>query len=68
MMEHRNLFGYGEHPPHAKWPGGANVAVSLVLNIEEGSERAITRGDDQNELIYEMIQEPSSNPDLAMES
>ena len=68
MMEHRNLFGYGEHPPHAEWPDGARVAVSLVLNIEEGSERAISRGDDQNELIYEMIQEPSALPDLAMES
>ena len=48
-MDHRNLYGYGEHPPHAQWPDGARVAVSLVLNIEEGSERAISRGDDRNE-------------------
>ena len=68
MMDHRNLYGYGEHPPHADWPGGARVAVSLVLNIEEGSERAISRGDDRNEPIYDMIQEPGSEPDLAMES
>ena len=68
MMDHRNLYGYGEHPPHAQWPDGARVAVSLVLNIEEGSERTITRGDDRNELIYEMIQDPGTEPDLAMES
>ena len=68
MMDHRNLYGYGEHPPHADWPGGARVAVSLVLNIEEGSERAISRGDDRNEPIYDMIQEPGTEPDLAMES
>ena len=68
MMDHRNLYGYGEHPPHAQWPDGARVAVSLVLNIEEGSERAISRGDDRNEPIYDMIQEPGTEPDLAMES
>ena len=68
MMDHRNLYGYGQHPPHADWPGGARVAVSLVLDIEEGSERAISRGDDRNEPIYDMIQEPGSEPDLAMES
>ena len=68
MMDHRNLYGYGEHPPHADWPGGARVAVSLVLNIEEGSERAISRGDDRNEPIYDMIQDPGTEPDLAMES
>ena len=68
MMDHRNLYGYGEYPPHAQWPDGARVAVSLVLNIEEGSECAISRGDDRNELIYDMIQEPGSAPDLAMES
>ena len=67
-MDHRDLHGYGEHPPHARWPDGARVAVSLVLNIEEGSEYAVSRGDDRNELIYEMIQEPGPEPDLAMES
>ena len=68
MMDHRNLYGYGEHPPHADWPGGARVAVSLVLNIEEGSERAVSRGDEVNEPIYDMIQDPGTEPDLAMES
>jgi len=42
-MKERDFVGYGEHPPHAAWPGGARVAVSLVMN--EGSERAVSRGD-----------------------
>lgn len=40
----RDLRGYGEHPPDVRWPGGARVAVSLVLNIEDGAERSIARG------------------------
>ena len=35
----RDLVGYGRRPPAVGWPGGARVAVSLVLNYEEGSER-----------------------------
>lgn len=34
----RDLVGYGEHPPHPRWPGGAKIAISLVVNYEEGSE------------------------------
>jgi allantoinase len=36
----RDLRGYGRHPPHARWPGGARVAVQFVLNYEEGGENA----------------------------
>eukprot|EP01044_Picomonas_judraskeda_P045420 COSAG03_NODE_24853_length_269_cov_0.911765_1_plen_72_part_10 len=36
----RDFEGYGISPPNAAWPNGAKVAVSFVLNIEEGSERA----------------------------
>jgi hypothetical protein len=43
-MHERDLVGYGADPPHAGWPDGARVAVSLVLNVEEGSERAVSRG------------------------
>ncbi len=28
----RDLVGYGDQPPHANWPGGARIAVQLVLN------------------------------------
>lgn len=41
----RDFAGYASDPPRAVWPGGARVAVSLVLNIEEGAERSIARGD-----------------------
>ena len=68
LPPHRDLRGYGEHPPHAGWPGGARVAVSLVLNVEEGSERAVTRGDDRNESVYDMLEDIVGQPNLTMES
>ena len=34
----RDLVGYGEHPPHPHWPGDARLALSFVLNYEEGGE------------------------------
>ena len=34
----RDLVGYGFHPPRLRWPGDAKVAVSLVVNYEEGAE------------------------------
>jgi peptidoglycan/xylan/chitin deacetylase (PgdA/CDA1 family) len=47
----RDLIGYGENPPVVEWPGGAKVAVSLVVNYEEGAERSIAAGDEQDEDI-----------------
>ncbi|MGI9303252.1 MAG: polysaccharide deacetylase family protein [Gammaproteobacteria bacterium] len=64
----RDFVGYGESPPYANWPGGARVAVSLVLNIEEGSERAVSRGDARNEAVYDMIEEVGDAPNPTMES
>lgn len=37
----RDLVGYGRDAPRVEWPGGARVALSLVLNYEEGSERTL---------------------------
>lgn len=34
----RDFVGYGPRPPFVSWPGGAKVAINLVLNYEEGSE------------------------------
>lgn len=45
----RDLIGYGANPPDPKWPGGAKLAVSFVLNYEEGGEYAIPSGDDISE-------------------
>jgi len=67
-MQERDLAGYGANPPHAEWPGGARVAVSLVLNVEEGSERAVSRGDPENEPVYDMIDDIRGQPNLTMES
>lgn len=41
----RDLIGYGPEPPHADWPGGAQIAVQLVLNYEEGAESSVLHGD-----------------------
>jgi allantoinase len=41
----RDLIGYGRNPPHARWPGGARIAVQFVLNYEEGGENAVLHGD-----------------------
>lgn len=34
----RDFVGYGPNPPWVEWPGGAKLAINLVLNYEEGSE------------------------------
>ena len=39
----RDLVGYGKNPPRVEWPGGAQIAVSLVVNYEEGSSFAGVR-------------------------
>ena len=41
----RDLIGYGPNPPHADWPGGARIAVQVVLNYEEGGENTVLHGD-----------------------
>jgi len=45
----RDLVGYGPRPPQAAWPGGARLALQIVLNYEEGAERSILHGDEQAE-------------------
>ncbi|MCA3486261.1 MAG: allantoinase PuuE [Rhodobacter sp.] len=51
----RNLLGYGASPPDAQWPGGARIAVSLVLNYEEGGENSILHGDAASEAFLSDI-------------
>ena len=64
----RDLLGYGGVPPDPRWPNGARVAVSFVVNFEEGSELSIADGDDRNESIYEIEQRLDGRPDLAIDS
>ena len=51
----RDFRGHGPNPPDAKWPGGAKVAISLVLNYEEGGENNILHGDAQSEAFLSDI-------------
>jgi peptidoglycan/xylan/chitin deacetylase (PgdA/CDA1 family) len=45
----RDYEGYGRSRPALEWPGAARVALSIVLNYEEGAERTILNDDDGSE-------------------
>jgi putative urate catabolism protein len=45
----RDLRGHGADVPHARWPGGARIAVNFVLNYEEGGENNPLHGDPTSE-------------------
>jgi len=66
----RDLIGYGAHPPHARWPGGARIAVQIVLNYEEGSENSVLHGDAASETFLSDIigAQPFAMRHLSMES
>lgn len=51
----RDMIGYGAHPPHAQWPDGAKIAVSFVLNYEEGGENCVLHGDKASEAFLSEI-------------
>ena len=50
----RDLVGYGSNPPQGRWCGGATVALNVVINVEEGSERSWAAGDRINEGLSEV--------------
>lgn len=64
----RDFAGYRSAPPDVRWPNGAGLAVSLVVNIEEGAELGLGMGDERNEFIYEAVEAVSDERDLCMES
>jgi OHCU decarboxylase len=51
----RDMQGHGETPPFADWPGGAHVAVQVVLNYEEGGENCVLHGDAASEAFLSEI-------------
>lgn len=51
----RDFRGHGPNPPDAAWPGGARIAVSIVLNYEEGGENNLLHGDAQSEAFLSDI-------------
>ncbi|KAK4689463.1 allantoinase, partial [Tremellales sp. Uapishka_1] len=44
----RDYVGYGLEQPSDCWPNGAKIAVSFVLNYEEGGELSLWNGDDRS--------------------
>ena len=64
----RDLVGYGEHPPIVRWARGAKVAIQVVVNYEEGSEKTFAMGDGMNDGMYELPFAVDDQRDLAVES
>ena len=66
----RDLVGYGARPPHARWPGGARIAVQFVVNYEEGGENCVLHGDSASETFLSEIvgAQPFPQRHLSMES
>jgi peptidoglycan/xylan/chitin deacetylase (PgdA/CDA1 family) len=64
----RELVGYGEHPPRVRWQNDAKVAVQVVVNYEEGSEKTYAMGDNTNDGMYELPFAVDGQRDLAVES
>jgi peptidoglycan/xylan/chitin deacetylase (PgdA/CDA1 family) len=64
----RDFLGYGGNPPDPKWPADARVAVSLVVNVEAGSELSVADGDERNESIYEIVEAVDGVPNYCLAS
>ena len=68
-MAQRDFVGYGSNPPVVEWPNGARIAVSIVVNYEEGSEYSLLDGDSHGETMGESASPvPVGERDLANES
>ena len=68
-MTERDFIGYGKTPPVVRWPNGAQIAISVVVNYEEGSEYSLLDGDSTHEVNNEVPSPvPSNQRDLANES
>ncbi|MDT1063752.1 allantoinase PuuE [Paracoccus sp. CPCC 101403] len=55
MRYSRDMIGYGENAPDPRWPGGAKIAVQIVMNYEEGGENSIEHGDAASEAFLSEI-------------
>lgn len=68
MTIQRDLRGYGRNRPAIVWPNGARIAVSLVVNFEEGAELSIEQGDAETERFGEVQSvQPPGVRDLVQE-
>jgi putative urate catabolism protein len=62
MTYPRDMIGYGRNPPPADWPGGARLALQIVLNYEEGGENNVLHGDAGSEAFLSEIIGAASLP------
>ena len=68
-MIERDLIGYGTELPKVRWPDDARIAVSVVVNYEEGSEYSLLDGDSHRETNGEVASPmPMDARDLLNES
>jgi peptidoglycan/xylan/chitin deacetylase (PgdA/CDA1 family) len=51
----RNLIGYAGKTPDIIWPNGARLAISVVINFEEGAEQQVGDGDPETERVGEVL-------------
>ena len=51
----RDLVGYGRTPPDPRWPGGARLALQIVMNYEDGGERSVLHGDGESEAFLQEV-------------
>jgi peptidoglycan/xylan/chitin deacetylase (PgdA/CDA1 family) len=51
----RDLIGRGGRDPDITWPNGARLAVSVVVNFEEGAEQQVGDGDPASERMGEVL-------------
>lgn len=47
----RDFVGYGRSRPQFEWPGGKRLALSVVVNYEEGGESCVLEGDAYPEVL-----------------
>src|SRR5216683_3129058 len=64
----RDFIGYGRQRPKVTWPNKAELAVSFVVNLEEGAEASLEDGQPSNDKLGEFVSSlPDGMRDLAME-
>ena len=67
--QERDFIGYGANPPVIGWPRDARLAISVVVNYEEGSETSLLDGDAAHESNNEVPSPvPAGQRDLFNES
>ncbi|WP_221930832.1 polysaccharide deacetylase family protein [Telmatospirillum sp. J64-1] len=68
QSDRRDFRGHAGQTLDFSWPGKARVAVSVVVNFEEGAELSIADGDERNEAVYEVADLVRDRHDPCMES